>query len=780
MFMRRSHHQQFVANTLRQRARRRLTLESLEHRSLLALAQLSYAATDLLGNAVTELVQGREYFLNASVQDLRGTSATGVSSAYFDLTVNENARLTVINQTGAIGGVIFSPLYPNNRSGVNNIEIAAEEINEVGATTTENYFDNSVQLFQMRFRADATGTLTFGSNPGELTASIFALQGFGPIASSDVNFATLSLPIVAAITLTNNSSSVNEDSSITLDVLANDTGGSSRWTIEAVGDISSGGAVTIASNGKSLTYTPAANFSGTETFKYFTVDGNGIHGQATVTMTVNPVNDAPVNTVPGLQTFTSTNRTVTFGPLNSLSTSDVDVGTGKVRVTLFVNSGRIVLGSTTGLTFRSGSNNSKYMLFDATLTNANNALLNARYIANSTTTSDILTLDVHDLGNTGSGGARIDRDSVNIVLASQAPNKAPVNSVPGPQTYTSSSRTVIFDSSRPISTSDADAGTAKVRVTLFVNNGILTLPSTVGLTFINGGNATKYMLFDGTIANVNNALVNLRYVANVGSQSDTLTIDTNDLGNTGSGGSKVDRDSILLTLQGSTTFNSPPVNSVPGAQTYGSTTRTVTFGSSNQVSVSDPNTVGTSLNLRVTLFVNNGSITLPTTAGLSFLSGANGTRYLLFDGTQANINNALLNMQYTAAASSNADVFTIDTHDLGNTGAGGALTDRDTISLSLVGTSSSSRSAGNGSGEASSVNTAAILPPETSTTTSAASTTSQSASTTDTAFSDGASPTSPLLAIANTTAVRLADLLASTNLGRQKAQSVDALFASDA
>lgn len=756
-------------NNARQ-SRRRLLLESLENRSLLALAQVSLAATDLLGQSVTSLVQGREYYLNASVQDLRGGAATGVGSAYFDLAVSNNTLLTVTPQTGSVGDVVFSPLYPNARSGVNSIETIAKNIDEVGATTTENYFGNNVQLFQMRFRADASGTLTFSTNPGELAGSIFSLQGFGPIASGDVTFGSLALPIASSITLTNNTSSVNEDTSIALDVLANDTGGAFRWTIQATGDFSSGGSATIASNGKSLTYTPAADFSGVETFKYFTVDGDGIYGQATVTVTVNAVNDAPVNTVPGIQVYTSTARTVTFGALNSISTSDVDVGAGKVRVTLFVNSGKLQLGATTGLTFRSGANNSKYMLFDGTPANVNNALLNLKYTANSGVTADVLTIDTHDLGNTGSGGAKTDRDTVNLALQGTTPNKAPINSVPGPQTYASNLRRVVFDSSRPISISDEDAGTAKVRVTLFVNNGKITLPTTQGLTFINGGNATRYLLFDGTIASINNALNNLRYDANSGATSDILTIDTNDLGNTGSGGSKVDRDSILLTQSGSTTFNSPPVITVPGAQTYGSTTRTVTFGTSNQVSVSDPNTVGTTLNLRVTLFVNSGVISLPTTSGLTFINGANNTRYLLFDGTQASINAALLNMVYTASASANADVLTVDVHDLGNTGTGGALTDRETIALSLVGTSG--RGAGGGSGESGSsnssptgVNGGAIAGEATDSTIA------------DSVFVEVETSSIPLLLASNSTAARLTDLLASANSGRAKSQqATDAVF----
>jgi VCBS repeat-containing protein len=43
-----------------------------------------------------------------------------------------------------------------------------------------------------------------------------------------------------------------------------------------------------------LTYTPNANFNGTDAFTYEVTDGNGGVAQALVTITVNPINDAPV------------------------------------------------------------------------------------------------------------------------------------------------------------------------------------------------------------------------------------------------------------------------------------------------------------------------------------------------------------------------------------------------------------------------------------------------------------------------------------------------------
>ena len=56
---------------------------------------------------------------------------------------------------------------------------------------------------------------------------------------------------------------------------------------------STNGTLTLNADG-SFTYTPAANFNGTDSFTYKANDGTADSNVATVTITVNPVNDAPV------------------------------------------------------------------------------------------------------------------------------------------------------------------------------------------------------------------------------------------------------------------------------------------------------------------------------------------------------------------------------------------------------------------------------------------------------------------------------------------------------
>lgn len=103
------------------------------------------------------------------------------------------------------------------------------------------------------------------------------------------------LPVNDAPNAVNDNATTNEDTAIGISVLAND------------GDVD-GPALSIMSNtqpangtvavaGGIATYTPAANFFGTDSFTYVASDGAGGMSTGTVTITVLSVNDAPVAVV---------------------------------------------------------------------------------------------------------------------------------------------------------------------------------------------------------------------------------------------------------------------------------------------------------------------------------------------------------------------------------------------------------------------------------------------------------------------------------------------------
>ncbi|MBI2909406.1 MAG: tandem-95 repeat protein [Chloroflexi bacterium] len=97
----------------------------------------------------------------------------------------------------------------------------------------------------------------------------------------------------------NDAATTTEDTPVDIAVLLNDTDADpahqGNLTVIAV-NASTSGAVAINSTGVNNTvrYTPALNFSGVASFTYTVADPEGAAASATVTVTVSPVNDAPV------------------------------------------------------------------------------------------------------------------------------------------------------------------------------------------------------------------------------------------------------------------------------------------------------------------------------------------------------------------------------------------------------------------------------------------------------------------------------------------------------
>ena len=141
------------------------------------------------------------------------------------------------------------------------------------------------------------------------------------------------------------------------------------------------------------------------------------NNSASQTTTIAPVNDAPVNTVPGPQTtLEDTSLVFSAAQGNAISIADEDAGSQPVQVTLAVTHGTLTLGSNAGLTFSAGDGTS-----DATMTfTGSQADINAA-IASITFAPDAnsfggatLTITTNDQGHTGSGGAQTDTDTVAI------------------------------------------------------------------------------------------------------------------------------------------------------------------------------------------------------------------------------------------------------------------------------------------------------------------------------------------------------------------------------
>jgi Ca2+-binding RTX toxin-like protein len=257
-----------------------------------------------------------------------------------------------------------------------------------------------------------------------------------------------------------------------------------------------------------------------------------------------------------------------------------------------------------------------------------------------------------------------------------AVNDAPVNTVPGAQSATEDTGKVIAG----LSISDPDAGSGTMTTTLSVANGTLTVLTVVGGASVSGS-GTASVTLTGTLAQINTTLAALNSVTYQGSAnfngSDTLTMTTNDGGNSGSGGAKSDTDTVSITVSA---VNDAPVNTVPGAQTATEDTAKVVTG----ISIADVD--AGSGTVTTTLSVAHGTLTVATVGGGAAVSGS-GTDTVTLTGTVAQINATLAALNaVTYQGNSNfngSDTLTVTTNDGGNSGSGGAKSDTDTVSISV-------------------------------------------------------------------------------------------------
>jgi len=245
--------------------------------------------------------------------------------------------------------------------------------------------------------------------------------------------------------------------------------------------------------------------------------------------------------------------------LSTIDLADIDAGGASLIVTLTTSTGGdITAAAGTGITI-GGTSTGRTLTGSLTdLNNYLNTASNLTYLHGTPLTNgdnaDTIQVNVNDNGNTGTGGGtNIDLGTVNVDIG--AVNDDPVNTVPGTQTIAEETTTAISG----ISITDVDAAAASLTTRLQVSNGVVNVTLSGGATISAGSNGTADMTIQGSVTDINATLASLTYTGNtdvVGTAADTLTVTTNDLGNTGSGGAKQDVDNIQIDI---TAVNDAPV-----------------------------------------------------------------------------------------------------------------------------------------------------------------------------------------------------------------------------
>jgi hypothetical protein len=143
-------------------------------------------------------------------------------------------------------------------------------------------------------------------------------------------------------------------------------------------------------------------------------------------------------------------------------------------------------------------------------------------------------------------------------------------------------------------------------------------------------------------------------------------------------------DGLTPPCAAAASVNQPPVNTVPAAQSMIENSQLVfSTGNGNAISIADPD--AGNLPVQETLTATNGTLSVGSTAGLSFTvgTGANNST-MTFTGTVAAINSALQGLTYRPNSNfTGAASVTVNTNDQGFLGSGGAKTDNDAITVNV-------------------------------------------------------------------------------------------------
>ena len=427
-----------------------------------------------------------------------------------------------------------------------------------------------------------------------------------------------------------------------------------------------------------LTFRGDSHYYGAASLRIQTDDQQGATDDDTIAITVNSVNDVPINTIPDAQSMNE-DATLTFNEANGnkIYIADADVGSDPVEITLTATSGTLTLSQVTGLTFATGDGTADAsMVFTGTVS-AINAALNGLIFSSDANFEGAASLRIQTEDPQGSS----DDDTITITV--NAVNDTPVNAVPGAQSVDENA-TLVFNTANgnKISVTDIDASSDPIQVTLTATNGTVTLSQVTGLSFTAGdGTNDATMTFTGAIAAINAALDGLSFTGDNGFNGDAnLQMVTNDQANNGSGGALSDTDNIAITVDAA--VNSPPVNTVPGVQSVDEgSALTFNEANGNKISIADANIGGG--DAKVTLTATNGTLTLSQMTGLTFTTG-DGTSdaSMVFTGTVAAINAALDGLTLTPTANFFGQATLQITSDDQN--GGGALTDTDTINVAIT------------------------------------------------------------------------------------------------
>jgi hypothetical protein len=240
-------------------------------------------------------VSGTNYYYAVTAVKTGTTGGAGESSLSNHVTtLSMNTSTTNVSFTSRAVGTTSSATtvtVPNN---------GLSSLKNVAISVTGDFAVSAPSATSVATGANFTFTITFTPTAAGARNGVISVDSQDTAQSGSGVFNRREIPVSGtgqstAPTANNDSATVTEDSSANaIDVLANDTDPDTgdTTTVTAVG-LASHGTAAVGALGANVTYTPAANYCGADSFTYTIKDATASSSTATVTVTVTCVPDPP-------------------------------------------------------------------------------------------------------------------------------------------------------------------------------------------------------------------------------------------------------------------------------------------------------------------------------------------------------------------------------------------------------------------------------------------------------------------------------------------------------
>jgi large repetitive protein len=559
----------------------------------------------------------------------------------------------------------------------------------------------------------ANGTLALNGD-GSFTyipnADFFGVDTFTYVANdgtADGNLATVTItvdPVNDSPVAVNDSYTMDEDTSLDGNVLDNDTDpDGDTLTATLVGGPLNGSLVLNADG--TFTYTSNENFNGLDGFSYLVSDGHGNSQVATVTISINPVNDAPVAASDEYTTAEDT-PLVIAAPGILENDSDVDGDPLTAVVVSGPANGSLELNADGSFTYTpsenfNGTDSFSYLANDgqadsevATVTitvtpvNDDPVAVDDAYEVNE---DETLTVDV--AGGVLANDTDVDGDPLTVSLVSGPANGSLTLNADGSFEYTPTSN---FNGSDTFTYSVSDGtATAEATVTIAVNP-VNDLPETVNDEYTTEEDTPLVIEAPGVLANDSDVdgdpleaiLVNPPQHGSVTLNADgSFTYTPSENFNGVDGFSYLANDGTGNSEVASVTISVTPVNDAPVASddVYATDEDTeLTVDAAGGVLANDIDVDGDPLTVELVSGPANGSLTLNADGSFSYMPAAD------FNGTDSfvyRVSDGSLTSEATATINVNSvndppvgvnDEYTVDEDDTLTVDAAGGVLANDT------------------------------------------------------------------------------------------------------